>query len=58
MLMTETLERYGPMRPMPELVAELNKLYHEHEAGGYGTTHPEIFEQLPVLWQHMFAEFE
>jgi len=56
--MTEALARYGPMRPIPELVAELNKLYHEHEAAGYDRSHPEIFEQLPSLWQEMFREFE
>jgi len=43
---------------MPTLVAELNKLYHEHEASRYDNTHPEIFEQLPGLWQEMISEFE
>ena len=56
--MIEALERYGPTRPMPALVEELNNLYHEHEAASYEATHPEIFEQLPDLWREMFTQFE
>jgi ubiquinone/menaquinone biosynthesis C-methylase UbiE len=54
--MTEALQPYAPAKPLPELVAELNKLYHEFEAHRYQTTHPEIFEQLPRLWREMIAE--
>jgi SAM-dependent methyltransferase len=56
--MIEALDRYGPTRPISALVEELNRLYHEHEAASYETTHPEIFEQLPDLWREMFAQFE
>jgi len=56
--MIEALERYGPTRPMPALIEELNNLYHEHEAASYDATHPEIFEQLPGLWREMFAQLE
>jgi SAM-dependent methyltransferase len=56
--MIDALERYGPSQPVPVLVAELNKLYHEHEASGYDSTHPEIFEQLPPIWREMIAQFE
>ena len=49
------LETYGPTKPIPVLVEELNKLYHEHEAGEYEGTHPEIFEQLPPLWREMIS---
>ena len=55
--MTEALAPYGPTQPTPALAVELNKLYHEHEASRYDGTHPEIFEQLPSLWQEMIAEF-
>jgi len=53
----ESLQHYGTTQPLPVLVAELNKLYHEHEALGYDDTHPEIFEQLPPLWEAMIEQF-
>jgi ubiquinone/menaquinone biosynthesis C-methylase UbiE len=56
--MTEALQSYAPAKPLPELVAELNKLYHEFEADRYQTTHPEIFEQLPRLWREMISEVD
>ena len=56
--MTDAVALYGPTQPLPALVLELNKLYHEHEASRYDSTHPEIFEQLPSLWQEMFGQFE
>ena len=56
--MTDAVAHYGPTQPMSTLVVELNKLYHEHEASRYDSTHPEIFEQLPGLWREMFGEFE
>jgi SAM-dependent methyltransferase len=51
--MIDALSQYDPALPLPLLVAELNKLYHEHEAASYERTHPEIFHQLPALWQQM-----
>jgi SAM-dependent methyltransferase len=51
--LTQALKKYGPRQPLPVLVAELNRLYHEHEAPGYERTHPEIFEQLPPIWREM-----
>ena len=53
----ESLQHYGTSQPLPVLVAELNKLYHAHEALGYDGTHPEIFEQLPPLWEAMIEQF-
>ena len=56
--MVDILQEYGPTQPLPVLVTELNRFYHEHEAAIYERTHPEIFEQLPELWGKMFAEFD
>jgi SAM-dependent methyltransferase len=56
--MIESLKAYGPTQPFPVLVVELNKFYHEHEAARYETTHPEIFEQLPALWNEMLDAFD
>jgi SAM-dependent methyltransferase len=53
--MIEKLQRYRPALPMPQLVAEINKLHHEREAAIYERTHPEIFEQLPPLWREMIG---
>ena len=53
--MMQALQRYRPALPMPQLVAEVNKLHHEREAAIYERTHPEIFEQLPPLWREMIA---
>lgn len=55
--MTEAVARYGPTRSISALVVELNRLYHEHEASRYESTHPEIFEQLPSLWREMITDF-
>jgi len=49
------LEQYRPTRPMAVLVETLNRLYHEFEADGYESNHPEIFEQLPPIWREMIA---
>jgi len=53
--MMPALQRYRPALPIPQLVAEINKLHHEREAAIYERTHPEIFEQLPALWREMIA---
>ncbi|HLJ17595.1 MAG TPA: class I SAM-dependent methyltransferase [Bryobacteraceae bacterium] len=53
--MMEALQRYGPNQPIPVLITELNKLYHEWEAERYEHSHPEIFEQLPPIWDEMLA---
>ncbi|HEY3374474.1 MAG TPA: class I SAM-dependent methyltransferase [Candidatus Aquicultor sp.] len=47
------LQSYGPQLPINELVIEMNKLYHACEASIYDTQHPEIHDQLPLLWQEM-----
>jgi len=47
------IEAYEPTVSVAVLVAELNQLYHRHEASGYERTHPEIFCQLPKLWREM-----
>ena len=56
--MIEELRQYSPTQPLPVLVAELNKFYHEAEASQYEKIHPEIFEQLPRFWKDMLAEFD
>jgi SAM-dependent methyltransferase len=43
----------GPVRPADELVREINRIYHAAEATTYDTTHPEIFDELPAMWQRM-----
>jgi SAM-dependent methyltransferase len=50
------LDHYRPTRSTAVLVAALNRLYHEFEANGYESNHPEIFEQLPPIWREMFAQ--
>jgi len=56
--MIDGLQQYGPTQPVSVLVAELNQLYHEHEAANYETTHPEIFDQLPPLWREMIGQVD
>ncbi len=54
--MNGALEQYRPTRPTAVLVETLNRLYHEFEAQGYESNHPEIFEQLPPIWREMLAQ--
>jgi ubiquinone/menaquinone biosynthesis C-methylase UbiE len=57
MTQTEFIEQlitpYGPAIPVKPLVVELNKLYHRFEAKEYDSSHPEVHEQLPPIWEEM-----
>lgn len=44
---------FGPTRPLPELIVELNRIYHSFEAQTYDDSHDEIFHQLPGIWAGM-----
>src|SRR5690242_1348083 len=37
----------------PEFIREVNRLYHEGEAGVYDTYHPEIFTDEEKTWQRL-----
>jgi hypothetical protein len=50
------LEPFGPELPIPELVIELNRIYHAIEAPTYDATHPEIHQQLPPVWRALLEE--
>jgi len=47
------LNPFQPQFPIDELSIRLNKIYHDLEAQQYENEHPEIFEQLPPLWDEM-----
>lgn len=44
---------YGPTRPLPQLIEELNRLYHACEAKDYDRKHVEIHKQLPGVWSDL-----
>lgn len=46
---------FGPTRPADELVRAINQIYHACEAATYDTTHPEIFTDLPAVWDQLVA---
>jgi len=52
------LAPYGPTRPIPELVVEVNRLFHATEATLYDGSHPEIHDQLPQVWRDLLAQVE
>jgi SAM-dependent methyltransferase len=47
---------FGPRRPPYDLVVDINLLYHAAEAPRYDKSHPEIFDQLPRLWELMVEQ--
>ncbi len=49
------LAPYGPTKPIPELVVEINRIFHVLSADGYDDIHPEIHDQLPGIWRDMLA---
>lgn len=51
--MTDLLAPFGPTKPIPELVVEVNRIFHAFEAEEYDRRHPEIHDQLPALWREM-----
>lgn len=52
------LAPYGPTKPIPELVVEVNRLFHATEADLYDGSHPEIHEQLPQVWHDLMTQVE
>lgn len=48
--LSQQLAPFGPRRELPELILELNRLYHASEARDYDRKHTEIFRQLPGIW--------
>lgn len=44
------LEPFGPKRPLPSLIEELNRIFHASEAWDYDRRHAEIWRQLPGIW--------
>src|SRR5947209_6779504 len=51
--LTQLLVPFGPRLPLPELVYEVNRLFHACEARDYDRRHTEIHEQLPAMWRQM-----
>jgi SAM-dependent methyltransferase len=45
-----------PQLPLNSLVYEINNLFHFFDAAGYDAAHPEIFEQLPAVWDEMIQQ--
>jgi SAM-dependent methyltransferase len=52
------LAPYGPTRPIPELVVEVNRLFHAIGANFYDGSHPEIHQQLPPVWRDLLAQVQ
>jgi|GEM_PF-1024306 len=50
------LAPYQPQLPIEQLVMEVNKLYHAVEASDYDTSHDEIYQQLPSIFEEMVAQ--
>lgn len=50
------LAPYEPQLPIEQLVMEINKLFHAAEASDYDRRHPEVYNQLPPLWQEMIQQ--
>lgn len=53
--MNELLAPFAPTRPVPELVVEVNRIFHTFEAKQYDAGHPEIHDQLPGVWQELIG---
>ena len=51
----DLLSPFGPCKPLPELVVEVNRIYHAFEATTYDDAHDEIGDQLPTLWRSLIA---
>lgn len=58
MILIQDLEKYSPQLPLPELIVEINRLYHAFEANEYKQSHPEIYDQLPLLWRQMLVQVQ
>jgi SAM-dependent methyltransferase len=51
----QLLAPYRPELPISQLVVEVNRMYHRFEARDYDARHPEVYRQLPALWDTMIA---
>ena len=51
--MTELLVPFEPQVRVEELADQLNRFFHAREASVYDKQHPEIFDQLQPVWNHM-----
>ncbi len=49
----ELLRPYGPSLAMPQLVEEVNRVFHEIEAPHYDRRHLELREEWPSHWREM-----
>jgi len=50
---SKLLMPFGPRLPLEQMTEEVNRLYHAAEAETYDSRHPEIFAQLPPIWEEM-----
>ena len=51
--LSKLLMPFGPRLPLEQLTEEVNRLYHAAEAETYDSRHPELFAQLPPIWEEM-----
>lgn len=51
--LADLVKPFGPQIPLIELIPVLNDIYHRYEAQRYDRRHPEIFQQLEVIWREM-----
>jgi SAM-dependent methyltransferase len=49
------LAPYQPRLALPHLIVAVNRLYHAAEARDYDARHPEVYQQLPALWDEMIG---
>jgi len=49
------LSAYQPLVPLPELVEEVNRIYHSFDAKNYDSATVEIERSWPALWKEMVA---
>lgn len=52
---TGRLAALRPTLELPELVVEVNRVFHAFEASRYDDRHAEISEQVPVRWRELFG---
>ena len=49
----KTIEPYKPLKDINTIVVETNRIFHTFEAKEYDNNHPEIFMQLPPIYEEM-----
>jgi SAM-dependent methyltransferase len=50
------LAESDPQVPLESLVEQVNKIFHSFAAKVYDCGHPEIFQELPPIWNEMIAK--